>query len=81
MTAPMPKARDWVRSGSTSIRASCSATPDAMRRMTNRHPVTWWPVTNPRRYFSGSGFSLAGVRDAKARRSEFALLSRLSLIS
>ena len=37
---PTSTARVCVRSGSTSILVSCSATPDAMRRMTNRHPDT-----------------------------------------
>jgi hypothetical protein len=37
---PINTARDWVRSGSTSILVSCNAIPEAMRRITNRHPVT-----------------------------------------
>ena len=49
ISAPTSTERDWVRSGSTSIRVSCNATPDAMRRMTNRQPDTWWRVTKPRR--------------------------------
>ena len=49
ISTPITTARDWLRSGSTSMRVSCSATPDAMRRMTNRQPDTWWRVTKPRR--------------------------------
>ncbi len=50
MRAPISTARDWVRSGSTSILVSCRAIPEAIRRMTKRQPVTWWRVTNPRRW-------------------------------
>ncbi len=49
MRTPISTARDWVRNGSTSIRVSCKAIPEAMRRITNRQPVTWCRVTNPRR--------------------------------
>ena len=68
-TTPISTARDWVRSGSTSILVSCKAMPDAIRRITNRQPLTWWRVTKPRRYSTLSGLSLTGVREANERRS------------
>ncbi|SHW68484.1 Uncharacterised protein [Mycobacteroides abscessus subsp. abscessus] len=46
---PTRTERLWVRNGSTSIRVSCMATPDAMRRLRNRQPDTWCRVTKPRR--------------------------------
>lgn len=74
-TAPIATARDWVRSGSTSIRVSCSAIPEAMRRITNRQPLTWCRVTKPRRYCTWSGLSLTGVREVNERRSSGSLLA------
>lgn len=41
ISTPIRTERDWVRNGSTSIRVSCNAIPEAMRRITNRQPVTW----------------------------------------